>query len=383
MKILHTSDLHIGLKLINHDLTEDQCHILRQICRIAAAEKPDAFVIAGDIFDKPLPSAEAVEVFDAFVSDLCAAIPDAAVMVISGNHDSPDRLNLYRGFLRRQRLYMAGHPPKAAGESLEKVTLRDSYGNVHFYLLPFIRPSMVRSITGNRPDGSCLSYAEAVSAMIERERIDTRDRNVLVSHQFYLPAGALPEEIERADSEIRMAGNIDAIPAAVLAPFDYAALGHIHKPMTVGNKAFRYSGTPLCSSVSEAGQQKALLCVELKEKGRLSVQSLPLTPLRQVRVIKGLLKDVLEDACDDYVTVLLTDPVDLDSADALDRLRNAFPNLLQVRRCDIRRADLRPVPEEALKDPFEMILDFLKSADERERTILQDVINTVRDQTGG
>ena len=379
MKILHTSDLHIGLKLMNYDLKEDQADILHKICLAAEQEKPDAVLIAGDIYDKSVPGAEAVELFDAFIAELCSAVPEAEIMVVSGNHDSPDRLNLYRGFLEKQRLHMIGLPPKGPDEEMERITLSDIYGRVHFYLLPFIRPSMVRSVTGNRTDGSPLSYAEAVGAMIRREMIDLSDRNVIVSHQFYLPEGVLPEEIERADSEIRTAGNIDAVPAAVLEPFDYAALGHIHKPMTVGKNRFRYCGTPFACSVSEAGQEKQVLCVELKEKGTVLIRGIPLNPLRKVIQFRGPLNEILGKACDDYVSVILTDPSELDSLDMMDRLRAAFPHLLQVRRNDIRRADLSPVPEEALKDPFEMILEFLKTTDEKERTLLRDVVNTVKD----
>ena len=228
MKFFHLSDLHIGLKLINRDLTEDQVYILNQITEMAAREKPDAVVIAGDLYDRAVPSAEAVELFDHFVSGLTEAVPEAQIMMISGNHDSAPRIDVFRKVLRHQRIHMIGIPPQKPDERIEQVTLRDAFGPVHFYLLPFVKPSMVRQITGTREDGTGLSYDEALHRLIGREELNRSERNVLVSHQFYIQTGADPEQVERADSETRTVGNIDAVQADVLEPFDYAALGHIH-----------------------------------------------------------------------------------------------------------------------------------------------------------
>ena len=181
-------------------------------------------MIAGDIYDKAVPSAEAVETFDGFVASLSRALPGAEIMMISGNHDSAPRVNCFRSVLARQKIHMIGLPPQQEGESIERVTLTDDYGPVHFYLLPFVRPSMVRMATGMNPDGSALSYDQAVRRLIQREEIDPAQRNVLVSHQFYLPRGKGPDAVVRGcDSEIRTVGNIDAIGADVLERFDYAA----------------------------------------------------------------------------------------------------------------------------------------------------------------
>ena len=236
MKFFHLSDLHIGLKLMNRDLREDQEYILGQIVRLAGCEKPDAIVIAGDIYDKAVPSAEAVEVFDHFIAALTEAAPDTVVMMISGNHDSAPRVNCFRSVLSRQKLYMIGQPPRTEEEYIEKVTLRDGYGPVNFYLLPFVKPSMVRQIVGADENGNCLSYKDTLYRLIGREQVDSGERNVLVSHQFYLPAGKKAEDVERMDSEIRTVGNIDEVSADVLKPFDYAALGHIHKPIKLGKE---------------------------------------------------------------------------------------------------------------------------------------------------
>ncbi len=378
MRFFHLSDLHIGLKLMNRDLGEDQAYILHQVVDYAGREQPDAVVIAGDIYDKAVPSAEAVEIFDGFLSELVKAVPSAAIMMISGNHDSAPRVDCYRHILAGQRIYMIGQPPREPGDRIQRVVLEDAYGKVNFYLLPFVKPSMVRQVTGKDDQGNNLSYREAVGSLLERERIDEKQRNVLVSHQFYLPRGVRAEEVERMDSEVRTLGNIDEISAEVLKPFDYAALGHIHKPMKVGSENYRYCGTPLACSVSEAGQEKGVILVELGEKGRIETRILPLCPLRQVRVLRGGLEEVLQQACRDYVTVVLTDPGDLNILDMQDRLRNAFPNLLEIRRENLRKADYsRRVSREKLLDPFALCCAFLQETGEEERSLLRDVIHNI------
>ena len=379
MRFFHLSDLHIGLKLINRDLREDQEYILHQITELALRERPDAVVIAGDLYDRAVPSGEAVELFDHFMTELTGALPETVIMMIAGNHDSSARVNCFRSVLSRQNVYMIGIPPQKEDEHMEKVVLTDVHGKVNFYLLPFVKPSMVKQIVGTDENGNNLSYHETLHRMIAREQIDQTERNVFVSHQFYLPAGKTADEVERMDSEIRTVGNIDEVSADVLEPFDYAALGHIHKPMKVGNEYYRYCGTPLACSVSEAGQQKGVILVELGEKGDVRTQVLPLQPLRQVRVIRGELQEVLEQACGDYVSVVLTDRVDLDISDMQDRIRHAFPRLLEIHREVLRQADYSggTAATQAELDPFELCCSFLKDADEGEKEVLRDVINTV------
>ena len=380
MKFFHLSDLHIGLKLMNRDLKEDQEYILQQITDIALREQPDAVVIAGDIYDKAVPSAEAVEVFDHFIEGLTSALPGTRIMLISGNHDSGSRLNCFRSVLSRQNVYMIGLPPRTEEEHIERVVLSDEYGDVNFYLLPFVRPSMVRLVVGTDDNGNSLSYNDTLCRLIEREEIDDSQRNVIVSHQFYLPKGKNAEEVERMDSEIRTVGNIDEVSAEILKAFDYAALGHIHKPMKVGGELCRYCGTPLACSVSEAGQQKGIISVEMGEKGDVRTEVIPLTPLRQIRIVRGSLEEALEQACAEFTTVILTDKVDLDVIDMQDRLRSAFPFLLEIRRETERTADYSAeyVPEEEL-DPFELCCSFLKNVNAEEEELLRDVINTVQE----
>ena len=383
MNFFHLSDLHIGLKLLNRDMREDQEYILKQIADLAGEKQPDAVVIAGDIYDKAVPSAEAVEVFDKFISRLNEAAPRAEIMIVSGNHDSGTRVNLFRSVLQRHKIHMIGLPPQTPEEYIEKVTMPDEFGNVNFYLLPFVKPSMLKAIVGTDESGNNLTYDETLRRLLQRENINTRERNVLVSHQFYLPAGTDPDEVERMDSEIVTVGNVDEVCADVLQPFDYAALGHIHKPMQVGSDRFRYCGTPLACSVSEARQQKGIIWVKIGAKGDVSTEVLPLTPLRQVRVIRGDLEEVLQQGSDDYVTVVLTDKRDYDVIDMKDRLYLAFPNLLEIRR-DVQRTvdySLRREAAEKLA-PFDLCNAVLKDLDEEEKMILRDVINAAQNGEG-
>ena len=238
---------------------------------------------------------------------------------------------------------------------------------------------MVKQVVGTDENGNNLSYNETLHRLIERENINQDERNVLVSHQFYLPVGKKVEEIERMDSEIRTVGNIDEVSADVLEIFDYAALGHIHKPMKLGNENWRYCGTPLACSVSEAQQQKGIIMVEMGVKGEVKTTILPLEPLRQVKVVKGTLEEVLKESCKDYVTVILTDKADLDVIDMQERIRLAFPNLLEIRRENQRKTDYtRTLQTEELLDPYELCCSFLKDLDEEEKMILQDVLHTVQ-----
>ena len=380
MKFFHLSDLHIGLKLYGHDLTEDQTAVFDSVISYAREEQPDAVVIAGDIYDKAVPSAEAVELFDAFITRLAGAVPGAHLMIISGNHDSAARVNLFRGVLSKQRIHLIGQPPVREGERIEKVILQDAYGPVNFYLLPFVKPSMVRAAVGREEDEGALSYEESLRRLLAAEQIDERERNVLVSHQFYVPAGSDPACVDRTDAEVRTIGNIDAVSAGLLSGFDYAALGHIHKPMQVGSERIRYCGTPLACSVSEAMQEKAVLEVELAEKGTAHITALPLKPLRQVRIVTGPLHDVLTQGCSDYVSVVLTDRTDLDVIDMQDRFRHAFPNLLEIRRETLRTASYQNrLTMEKMPEPYELCTMFLQDLDEEEEALLKDVINTVQE----
>lgn len=378
MKIIHLSDLHIGLNWFNRNMLDDQKYILNQISEIIEENKPDAIVIAGDIYDKAIPSAEAVKIFDDFISGLSVRIPNTEIMIISGNHDSSQRIDIFRKILSLHKIHMIGNPPQKPTDYIEKVTLNDIYGNVNFYLLPFIKPSMVRMIINDEDNN--ISYNTAVHKIIERENIDTNERNIIVSHQFYIPFGKSIKDIERMDSERITVGNIDAVYADILEKFDYSALGHIHKPSIVGKNNIRYCGTPLAYSISEAGQQKNVIMIELAEKGNIKTTAIPLKPLHEVRIIKGTLNEILNQSYDDYVSVILTETPQ--QTDISARITEAFPNLLEI-RYSFRNStynDIINKPETTTaKSIFELCEYFVKDLNNDEKNILRDVINTVQE----
>ena len=376
MKFFHISDLHLGLKLLQRDLLQDQEFILKQIIVRAKEENIDVLVIAGDIYDKPVPPSEAVRVFDSFLTTLKEELPNIYILMISGNHDSSQRIDMYRSILQHEHVYSIGNPPFTPEEHMACVDIGDEYGKVHFYLLPYVRPSMVKNVL--QEEG--LSYQETIKRMIDREEIDTRERNVFVSHQFYLPKDTEADSIERMDSEIKTVGNIDEVSNEVLAPFDYAALGHIHKPMTVGKQIYRYCGTPIACSVSEAGQQKSILMVEMKEKENITITPIPLHPLHQVKVIKGSLKEILQQSCDDYVSVVLTEHKDHEVFELQNTLRNAFKNLLEISRENVLTPQYISSSHVQEKDPFTLCKEFLPEIEEEEERILKEILNEVEQE---
>lgn len=334
MKIFHIGDLHIGKQLHQYNLKQDQEFILNQIVEYAEKEKPDAVLIAGDIYDRAAPSAEAVGVFDGFLTGLSELSHQPEILIIAGNHDSAARLDFASSILEKHRVHIAGTAPEAAGEFMKKVVLKDAYGKVNFYLFPFLKPGYVRNLlqeegsfeTGK--ENNILTYDEAVHKMIEREPVNTSERNVILSHQFYLWGN---QEIERSESEIITVGNLDSVHADCLERFDYAALGHIHKPSAAGRGHIQYCGSPLAYSVSEAGQKKGILMVELLEKGtEVSVHELPLTPLRQVRKLEGKLEEILkEEKSSDFVSILLKD--EETGLDVRQKLMEKFNHILEIR----------------------------------------------------
>ncbi|MCR5758296.1 MAG: exonuclease SbcCD subunit D [Selenomonas sp.] len=385
MKFFHLSDLHIGLKLINHDLLTDQKHILTQIIAKAQERQPDAVIIAGDIYDKAIPSAEAVSLFDSFITQLHQTIPETEIMLISGNHDSAQRVNLFRQLLTSHKIHLIGLPPMKEDEHIAKIILNDAYGPITFYLLPFVKPSMIKCITGQDENGNNLSYDAALHTLVARETIDQAQRNVLVSHQFYISTGGNVDEIIRCDSEIITVGNIDAVKGDVLEPFDYAALGHIHKAQKLnGQDCYRYCGTPMACSVSEADQDKGIIEVNLAEKGNITTSFIPLKPLHPVRRIKGTLKNVLAQASMDYVSITLTDKKDLDVFDMQDRLREAFPNLLEIKREGQQGVNYQQkITAQDILSPFDLCKTFLTGIDDEEEKLLAEIINEIQQTQGG
>ena len=384
MKFFHLSDLHIGKQLHRYNLKEDQQVILKEVITYAKELRPDAIVIAGDIYDKSVPSAEAVNVFDEFLTDLSEITPEIPILIISGNHDSPDRLKYASEILKRHHIYLAGNVPERPEEHIEKVTLRDAYGEVNFYLLPFMKPAYVKNIF---VDGTPETYSDAVKEIIKREKIDYKDkRNVLVSHQFYV--GEKAESPETCDSEVFSVGGIDNVDIGSVKEFDYVALGHLHGAQCIGKPEIRYCGTLLKYSVSESTQNKSLTVVTLKAKGeKPEIENYPLHPLRDVRKKKGTLDEIIKEAQetekDDYISITLTD--EIDPYKPKEQLERIFSHILEIRVDNQRtRTKLKEMDEElVVKDPFTSFAEFYKEMQGREmntqeETIMKEIFDNVK-----
>ena len=384
MRFIHLSDLHIGRQLHQYNLKEDQEHILGEVVEYARMLKPDAIVIAGDVYDKSVPSAEAVGVFSFFFTALSALKPEIPILIISGNHDSAQRLDYASGILGQKGIYIAGKLPQNREEFLKKVTLQDEYGEVDFYLLPFLKPGYVRTVfDGEMPE----SYSKAVQMLLEREQIDTTKRNVIVTHQFYTGAG---QKTETCDSEIFSVGGIDNVDVTPLLRFDYAALGHLHSAQKVGKEWIRYPGTLLKYSVSEWKQTKALHLVTMGEKGKeVHVETYPLHPLRDVKKFRGtmeeLLKTVPEEAKDDYVSITLTD--ETDPYRPKEQLEQVFSHILEV-RMDNSRTRQRLLSDAEMihmDSPLEMFGEFFqemqgRALSEEERKAVQRLAEEMEEE---
>lgn len=320
MKFLHVSDLHIGRRLLGKSLAEDQKHILNQILIMAARDDVDAVLVAGDLYDKNQPSSEAVEMTDAFLSSLAAL--HKPCFIVSGNHDCAEQVAYCRGILRDARMYVS----PAFNSVPERHVLQDEHGEIHVYLLPFIRPSVVRRAFPGRAE-EIKGYPDAMRVVLEEMDIDKTVRNVLVAHQFI--TGGMDPEL--TDSEERMVGGVDAIPAALFENFDYVALGHLHSPQRVKGDRIRYAGSPLKYSLSEEKQRKAALLVEIGAKNHdLHVDALPFEPVRDLKGLRGTLAELTDGVFDkDYVFVTLTD--EFPPLDAAGSLLLSYPNLVQLR----------------------------------------------------
>ena len=384
MKFFHLSDLHIGKQLHRYNLKEDQQVILKEVITYAKELRPDAIVIAGDIYDKSVPSAEAVNVFDEFLTDLSEITPEIPILIISGNHDSPDRLKYASEILKRHHIYLAGNVPERPEEHIEKVTLHDEYGEVDFYLLPFMKPAYVKNIF---VDGTPETYSDAVKEIIKREKIDYKDkRNVLVSHQFYV--GEKAESPETCDSEVFSVGGIDNVDIGSVKEFDYVALGHLHGAQCIGKPEIRYCGTLLKYSVSESTQNKSLTVVTLKAKGeKPEIENYPLHPLRDVRKKKGTLDEIIKEAQetekDDYISITLTD--EIDPYKPKEQLERIFSHILEIRVDNQRtRTKLKEMDEElVMKDPFTSFAEFYKEMQGREmngeeETIMKEIFDKAK-----
>ena len=378
MKLMHLSDLHLGKRLNEFSLLEDQSFILQQLVELVRSEQPDCVLLAGDIYDKPVPPAEAVTLFDDFLNKLAQL---TTVCVTSGNHDSAERLAFGAQLMREGGVHFCG---LYTGEP-QCVTLQDAYGSVHIYLLPFLKPAHVRHCLPPEKAEQVTTYREALRCAVERLHINAAERNVLVAHQFVTGA-------QTAGSEAVNVGGVDNIGAEVFAAFDYTALGHIHKAQNVGSERVRYSGTPLKYSFAEWQQEKSVTLVELGEKGSVSVTALPLAPLRDLRKLRGSYEELMsKDFYDelpkdsdgllrDFYHLTLTDEEDV--PDAVQKLRSVYKNLLQLEYDNKRtRTDnaIEGAERVVEKSPLELMEEFYQLQNnqvlsEKQRAYLQGLL---------
>lgn len=373
MKFIHTSDLHLGKRVSGYPMIEEQKHILMQIAEAVREEQADALIIAGDVYDRSSPSSEAVALYDDFLSGL--SDDGIRVLVISGNHDMAQSIAFGSRIMDRNGIHLS---PVYDG-SISPVVFEDGYGTVSFYLLPFLRPANVRACL---PDEDAGSYTDAVRAAVAAMDIDMNARNVLVTHQFV--TGSM-----RSESEDVSVGGTDGVDAAVFEGIDYVALGHLHRPQQAGRETVRYSGSPLKYSVSEAGDTKSATVVTMGEKGDIAVKTRKLTPLHDLRRIKGsydelVSKDHYENtAVDDYLHIILTDEDEV--VDVLRKLRTIYPNIMKL-EYENRRTSYDNVLESAggagQMSPLELFEELFEKQNNREmseeqRDYLKDMISSI------
>ena len=346
MVFLHVSDLHIGKKLCGKSLMEDQRHILDEILAMAARSDIDAVLIAGDLYDKSQPGGEAVELAGGFLTALSRLGKPA--FIVSGNHDSAEQVAYCASILSGANLFVS---PAFSGAPRRHV-LRDELGEVHVYLLPFVRPAQVRRAFPHRAEG-IKSYADALSAVLAEIDLDPSARNVLVAHQFVVGG-----DMVLTDSEERMVGGVDAVPAQIFSAFDYVALGHLHAPQRAGGEHIRYAGSPLKYSLSEEKQRKAALKVSLGAK--LEIESLPYHPLRDVKSVRGELNALISkpEMDMDYAFITLTD--EFPTLDAAGALLQKYPNFVQARLENSRSGQQEEIMPERVeeKSPLEHFIEF-------------------------
>ena len=351
MKFIHISDLHIGKRVHEFSMIEDQKYILNQIIDIVKEQNVPVVLIAGDVYDKAVPSAEAVQLFDTFLTALAQL--DVKVCVISGNHDSAERIAFGAQLMKHRGVYMS---PVYDG-SVEKVVFEDDFGTVNVYLLPFLKPAMVRHAL---EDETITTYPDALKAAVEHMEIDVNQRNVLVAHQFVTGAS-------RCESEEVSVGGLDNVDADIFKEFDYVALGHIHSPQSVTRPEVRYCGTPLKYSFSEAGQEKSITLVDIKQKGEVDIQTVSLKPLRDLRKLRGTYEELMNrenymgTATTDYVHITLTDEDDV--PDGMQRLRSVYPNLMRLEYDNLRTRGQNHIDEACdvdMKSELELFEEFFE-----------------------
>lgn len=351
MKFVHLSDLHLGKRVNGYSMIEDQKYILLKILNVIDEQKAEAVVIAGDVYDKPIPPTEAVQLFDDFLFRLVER--NLQILVISGNHDSPERIAFGSRFMDKSGVHMS----QVYNGKNDLVELKDKYGKVNFYMLPFVKPSNVRRFF---EDEEINTYTDAVRVAVSHMNVNKKARNVIITHQFVTGA-------QRSESETIAVGGTDSVDSYVFDDFDYVALGHIHGPQNVGKNTVRYCGTPLKYSFSEISHKKSVTVVEMKEKGNVKVSTVELTPKLDMREIKGTYEELTfkknyeNTNTEDYLHIILTDEEDV--ADAVAKLRCVYPNLMKLDYDNTRTRNslaLTQAEETEKKSDTELLSEFFE-----------------------
>ncbi len=365
MRFLHLSDLHLGKRVNEFSMLEDQAYILKEILNIIDEQKVEAVLIVGDIYDKVIPSAEAVRLLDDFLTRIAAR--ELPVFLISGNHDSAERVAFGSRLMSSRQIYLS----PVFESDVEPITISDRYGEINIYMLPFVKPSLVKRVY---PEEEIITYQDAVNAAVQHMQIDTDKRNVLLAHQFVTGAA-------RCDSEELSVGGLDDVDASIFDGFDYVALGHLHGPQKIGKETVRYSGTPLKYSFSEANQKKAAVIVDVEEKGKINIQQIPLVPKHDMREIRGTYMEVTaldfykDMKTDDYLHITLTDEEDI--PDAIGKLRTIYPNIMKLSYDNLRTraaVTVRGTAEVEEKSPMELLKEFYELQNNQPMTDEQEEI---------
>ena len=374
MKIIHLADLHIGKRVNEFSMIDDQKHILNQILEIIDKEKPDAVIIAGDVYDKQVPSIEAVELLDSFISDISKR--KTTTFIISGNHDSAERLAFGSSLMAMGKIYIS---PVYNGK-ISKYTLKDDFGSANFYLLPFVKPSHVKRFF---PDKKIESYTDAIKVVVDNLKLDTSEINILIAHQFVTGAS-------RTESEEISVGGLDNVDASVFEDFDYVALGHIHRPQKIGTERIRYCGTPLKYSFSEVNDTKSVSIIEINSKEDFNLRTIPLVPKRDMRKIRGTYEELTTKTSyentntDDYIHVTLTDEFNV--TDAIQKLRVIYKNIMKLEYDNIRTRESRKINLDNMvienKNPLEIFSEFYKlqnnkKMDDEQKKIIKKIMEEV------
>lgn len=380
MLFFHISDLHLGRQFYGYNLIEDQRFLLEQIIEKVREHHPQLLLISGDVYDKPVPTQEAVALFDDFLTSLKKVEENLKILIIAGNHDSAARLQFANKILKNSGIIISGTMPNSKEEKLVEFTLSDSWGEVNFVLCPYFRLSYVRKLF----DENVESNGQALEILLTRQNLNYSKRNVLLTHQFYTWNSNEPL---LSDSETKNVGGLDNLDVRIINQFDYVAMGHIHRPQQLKEKNIRYSGSLMKYSLSEAEHKKSFVMVELKEKGTVEVNLIPLNPLHDIKLIKGSFEEILDQyksKCSDYVSVTLTNPAY--QFDVKEKLQTIFENLIEVKLDNslVQNIVNDMLETEVHNDAFEIIEQFYheqygENMEEEEKAYLQKVFKEIQE----